>query len=449
MRDGLLIRGGHVVTMDEGRRELAGGWIAVRDGAIAAVGEAGEEPPAERFGRVVEAGGCVVAPGLVNAHQHLWYTLFRGLGEGLALEGWLERLLFRLAPRIGRDELELTTRLGCAEMLATGTTSAFYHLVTRSDAADAAAIARAARECGFRLVVGKELRADDLADDLAAAEEALAALDGGLVSAGLVLETAPHWLARRTTTDRLVRRGHELAHARDLRISDHVATGAESGYRDWVRKTGRTDVEYLERLGVLDDRWLLVHAIWLDDADVGRVARSGATVVATPTSQAARGGGATPVARVLGRGGSAALGTDGPMVDTSVDMVEQAKALAAEQRQLAHDAAALGARAALELATRAAAEAIGLGALAGSLEPGKRADVAVFTLERPHVGVVHDPVVSLVTAARGADAVLVLVDGEPRVVDGGLVGVDYPALLAEAAGRARALVAEPATVVRA
>jgi D-glycero-D-manno-heptose 1,7-bisphosphate phosphatase len=135
--------------MDAGRRELPGGWVSIRDGLIEAVGDG--EPPAcdERF----DASGCVVCPGLVNAHQHLWYGLFKGLGEGLRLEQWLERLLFPLGALLEPADLVLATRLACVEMLSTGTTCAFEHSVTRTTPETALAVAAAARESGFRLVV--------------------------------------------------------------------------------------------------------------------------------------------------------------------------------------------------------------------------------------------------------------------------------------------------------
>jgi 5-methylthioadenosine/S-adenosylhomocysteine deaminase len=190
-------------------------------------------------------------------------------------------------------------------------------------------------------------------------------------------------------------------------------------------------VTHLHELGVLDEQWLLVHAIHLSDRDVELLDDAGAWVIDTPTSQAARGGGVTR-ARDLRR---VALGTDGPMVDTSVDMLEQAKALVHEQAQAALDPTRLDARAALAAATIDAAAAVGLSAEIGSLEPGKRADVAVFDLSSPHVGVVHDPVVSLVTAARGADAKHVLVGGRPRDLTG------YAELRDEATARGRELAA--------
>jgi 5-methylthioadenosine/S-adenosylhomocysteine deaminase len=393
--------------MDAGRRELPGGWVAIRDGAIEAVGD-GDPPPCDER---IDASGCVVCPGLVNAHQHLWYGLFRGIREGLTLERWLETLLFPLGQLLEPQDLVLATRLACLEMLATGTTCAFEHSVTRTTPETAIAVSEAAEEHGFRLVVGKELRAGDSLDE---ARE----LARRLRHPALVVETAAHWLARGTTTDELILGAHDLG----LRISDHAATGAPELY------AGR-DVEHLHELGVLDDRWLLVHAIHLSDTDVELLDASGAWVVDTPTSQAARGGGVTR-ARDLRR---FALGTDGPMVDASVDLLEQTKALLHEQAQAALDPTSLDARPALAAATIDAAHAIGLGAEIGSLEPGKRADLAIFDLDAPHVGVVHDPVVSLVTTARGADAKHVLVDGRPRDLGG------YRELRDEAAARASEL----------
>jgi 5-methylthioadenosine/S-adenosylhomocysteine deaminase len=393
--------------MDAGRRELPGGWVSIRDGLIEAVGDG--VPPA--CDEQLDASGCVVTPGLVNAHQHLWYGLFRGIRSGLTLERWLEELLFPLAALVEERDLVLATRLACMEMLATGTTCAFEHSVTRTSPETALAVAAAAADSGFRLVVGKELRAgDDLAE--------VAELTRRLPHPALVVETAAHWLARGTTTDELILAAHGLG----LRISNHAATGARELYAGG-------DVTHLHGLGVLDEQWLLVHAIHLSDRDVELLEDAGAWVIDTPTSQAARGGGVTR-ARDLRR---VALGTDGPMVDTSVDMLEQAKALLHEQAQAALDPRRVDARIALAAATTEAAAAVGLSAEIGSLEPGKRADIAVFDLSSPHVGVVHDPVVSLVTAARGADAKHVLVGGRPRELAG------YAELREEAAARGREL----------
>jgi 5-methylthioadenosine/S-adenosylhomocysteine deaminase len=127
------------------------------------------------------------------------------------------------------------------------------------------------------------------------------------------------------------------------------------------------------------------------------------------------------------------------MVDTSVDMLEQAKALLQHQHQAQLDPAAFSAREALDVATSGNARALGLDREIGSIELGKRADVAVFDLRGAHVGVVHDPIVSLVTAARGADARWVVADGVVRVDDGRLVDSDYAAVRADAVEAARRL----------
>ncbi|MGH9102362.1 MAG: amidohydrolase family protein [Acidimicrobiales bacterium] len=432
-RGSLLIRSGHVATMDDELGELPGGFVTVRDGAIGEVGPGSRCPEPGSFDRTVDASGCVVMPGLVNTHQHCWYTLFRGLGEGLALEAWLERMLFPLSRRMAAADLVLATRLGCLEMLATGTTCAFEHSVISTDTETTLAVARAARDVGVRMVIGKELRAD-LPSSL---EDAGAILADGGAHAGLVIETAQHWLARGATTDGLIVAGAELARRHGVPVSDHVATGSRQGYSRQVAAAGMTDVGVLQRLEVLDEHWLLVHGIWLDDADGELIAASGATVVDTPTSHAARAGGVTPCARLHVQGARLALGTDGPMVDASVDMLEQAKSFLGEQRQSTLDASAFDARSALRMATIHAARAVGLDHEIGSLAAGKRADIAIFDLSGPHIGVVHDPLVSLVGAGRGADARWVLVEGRALVDDGQLLtGDDLREIRDEARSRA-------------
>lgn len=142
---------------------------------------------------------------------------------------------------------------------------------------------------------------------------------------------------------------------------------------------GRTDIEFLHRLGVLDQKWILAHAINARDRDIELIAQSGASVSHTPTSESARGGGTNPVRHFREAGVLVALGSDGPMVDTSVDMVEQMKSVVLFQNQIHFDPSAMTPLEALEMSTIEAARAVGLDDRLGSIEPGKRGDVAIST----------------------------------------------------------------------
>ncbi len=445
-----LIEGGVVATMDAGRSRYDHGWVLVRDGVIAGVGDAPTRPDAADVDERIDAGGCIVVPGLVNAHQHHWYSLFKGLGAGMLLEQWISDLLLPAGAALTSADLEIASWLSCLEMLGGGTTTCLNHSVTRSDDAAVAATLQPVVESGMRQLFAKEVRPDGLEDELALAQALHGRWNGaanGRIALGLVVETSAHWVAVGACSEELVLRADALAARLGMRVSDHIAGGTmsrEHGYLRFVLETGRTDVEYLHQLGVLDDKWVLAHALNARDRDIELTAASGATVVHTPTSEASRGAGIAPIRRYRDAGARVALGSDGPMVDTSVDMIEQMKATILLQNQLHLDPSAVVAEDALAMATIEAAAALGLDAQIGSLEPGKRADVAVFDLEQPHCAVHHDPVAALVHSARGSDVRWVLVDGEPLVREGAFVRHDRDAVRAivgEARARAHELLA--------
>jgi 5-methylthioadenosine/S-adenosylhomocysteine deaminase len=424
----LLVEGGHVFAADAGGREFPDGYVLVRGDVIEAVGPA-SEAPAEADERI-DASGCVVVPGFVNTHQHPWYCLFKDLGSGMLLEQWIGNLLEPTARAMGPAELEVSSRLAALEMIASGTTACVNHSVTRTDLDAVEATLRPIAESGMRQMFCKEVRPDPLEDELALAEEVHRRWHGaadGRLTVGLVIECTAHWVAMGTSSEELILRGHELAGRLGAPISAHVAGGTMSrdqGYLKAVLRTGRTDVEFLHGLGVLDERWLLAHAIHLRDRDIELVAAAGAPISHTPTSESARGGGITPVKRMRDAGINVVLGTDGPMVDTTVDMVEQMKAVGLFQNQVHNDHSAVPPRQALRMATIDAARAVGLDGQIGSLEPGKQADIAVFDLDVPWAGVWRDPVATLVHSLRGRDVRWLSVAGEVLVRDGRLTRVD-------------------------
>jgi 5-methylthioadenosine/S-adenosylhomocysteine deaminase len=267
----------------------------------------------------------------------------------------------------------------------------------------------------------------------------------GRIGIAFVIETTAHWVAMGTCSEELVVHGHELASRLGVHVSSHVAGGTMSrdqGYLKFVRETGRTDIEFLHRLGVLDDRWLLAHCIYPRDRDIQLLATAGVSVSHCPTSESSRGAGITPVRRMLDAGIRVSLGSDGPMVDTSVDMVEQMKAVRLFQNQLRLDPSAVTPEQALRMATIEGARSIGMEARIGSLESGKQADIAVFDLEQPASAVAHDALGVMVHSLRGRDVRWLFVAGEALVDDGKLARFDADAtraIIAEARARANEL----------
>jgi len=428
-----LIANGHVICVDPARNIFSDGFIAIDGTDIVAVGPTAQMPPANTFDQVIDAGGCLVLPGLINMHQHHWYTLFKGLADGYLLEDWVANFLLPLSRQLGPEAMRVSSAVAAMEMLATGTTCSFNHSVTTTDAERLAASIEPQCELGIRQVYGKELRCKtpgnpdhplSLEESLAAFEEEYRRWHGahkGLARFGMVIESNAHWCAAGMSTEDLICRGYDLAKALDLRISTHIASGTfslEKGFLKYLRETGRTDVRYLMQLGLLDRHWLLIHGIHNTELDLEQMASVGATLVYTPTSEAIRGGGITPAANASRAGINVALGTDGPMVDYSVDMVEQMKACMLMQHVRHLDPTRISAERALEMATINAAKALGLENEIGSLEVGKRADIAVFDLRKPYIGVLHRPLSNFICAGKGSDARVVLVNGEIVYRDG-------------------------------
>jgi 5-methylthioadenosine/S-adenosylhomocysteine deaminase len=407
--------------------------VAIERPRITAVGPSDAAPAADGFDEVIDATGCIVLPGLVNMHQHHWYTLFKGLADGYLLEDWVSEFLLPLSHHLTPEAMRVSSCVAGMEMLATGTTCSLNHSVTTTTPELVAASIEPQRELGLRQVYAKELRCRtpgnprhplDLDDSLAAFEDEARRWDGasdGRVRFAMVIESNAHWVAAGMSTEEMIGRGCELARKMRLRISAHIAGGTfslEKGFLKYLRETGRTDVRYLMQLGLLDRHWILIHGIHVTELDIEHMARTGCSLVYTPTSESMRGGGIGPIANAQRAGVNVALGTDGPMVDYSVDMVEQMKACTLMQHVRHLDPTRMPAERTIEMATINAARALGLEQEIGSLEAGKRADVAIFDLDKPYVGVLHRPVSSFLYAGKGSDARAVLVDGKTVYRDG-------------------------------
>ena len=428
-----LIRDGYVVTVDPDRNVYPGGFAVIEGTDITGVGPEDAAPAADGFDDVIDASGCLVLPGLINMHQHHWYTLFKGLADGYLLEDWVTQFLLPLSAQLSPDAMRVSSYVAGLEMLSTGTTCSLNHSVTTTSPAHVAATIEPQRELGIRQVFGKEMRCktpgnphhpldlDAALDDFRTTCEEWDGSGGGLVRMAMALESNAHWVAAGMSTETLIKKGYDLARDLDIKITAHISGGTfalEMGFLKYLRETGRTDTRYLMQLGILDETWLMIHGIHVTELDLEHMALTGASFVYTPASEAVRGGGIGPAANAARAGVNTALGTDGPMVDYSVDMIEQMKVATLMQHNRHLDPTRMPVERTLEMATINAANALGLGDEIGSIESGKRADIAIFDMIKPHIGVLHRPLSNFVSAGRGADAKAVLVNGKIVYQDG-------------------------------
>lgn len=396
-RADILIRGGHVLTMDDGFTELADGAVAVTGGRIAAVGPraaaAGTSAATE-----IDGAGTIVMPGLVNTHCHAAMVLFRGLADDRDLDGFLQRVWAAEAAFVTPETVELGATLGAAEMALGGIThfvDMYWH--------PAATIA-AARRIGLSLTTGPVFVGFDGVDQLpwpdrlAAAEDFLST---HRAAPDLQIMAMPHSCY---TLD-AARLAEVAAFAGRHGIGIH-AHGAESPSEMALvasQHGGGRPVGVFDRAGVFDHAPLIAHAVHLDDAEIARLAAAGASVSHCPLSNAKLASGTARIGALARAGIAVSLGTDGAASGNDLDLWKAMRHAGFMQSLATGDPSALPARSLVALATIQGARALGLGRDFGSIEPGKRADIAVISLDAPHMVPVYDPYSALVNAAGRED----------------------------------------------
>jgi 5-methylthioadenosine/S-adenosylhomocysteine deaminase len=448
-----LIKNGYVITVDHRRNVYPGGFVLINGSKIESVGSSAEGGAVDR---TIDAHGMVVIPGLINAHQHFYYHLFKGLGHGLLLEDWFPHLVFPVLPHLTDDDMELTSYLAAIEMLSTGTTCCLNHLRTTTSEALLRRISEPTAEIGLRQVIGKEVQCRlpgnprhprNITEEIAYVEDLIPRWKKkheGLTRICLVAECASVFVEQKLTSEELLVESKKLADRHGLKLAAHISGGTlsfDKSYLQILRRTGQTDAQMLMQMGLLDSSWILVHGINCTATDLRLIANSGASLIYCPTSEAVRGGGIGPAAPAIAAGVNVALGSDGPMVDDSVDMIEQMKACSFLQGVKHLDPTIMPPERCIEMATINAAKAIGLDDEIGSLEPGKLADIAIFDLDTPHSSPATNPIASLVFSARGPDAHTVFVNGREVIRDHRLTTfAEMQSVFARARARAQEIV---------
>lgn len=451
----VLLTNGYVVTVDPERRVFERGWIAIEDDRIAGLGDM-DELGDRQADEVIDLGGKLTMPGLVNGHNHHWASLFKNTGEGLLLEEWLDQVTLPLMFQLSNDDLRCAAYLGAIEQIRTGTTCSLNHVVNVNDADSIAAMVEPVVEVGIRQLVTKELRDTpsppfstaypanehirSREEEIQLAEEIIDRFEGtgGLIHMGLAIETGANWMLHNATSDEIILEGVELAKRRNLKITNHCSAGTPwLSIKEFEQATGGGDIDYLAQLGALSDRWVFIHVLHLKARELDHIARCGASVVTNPVSNAYSCDGIPPMRALIEAGFTIGLGSDGAYVNCSMDMVEQMKFAALIGNVTHYDPTLMTAERVIEWATIGSARAMGLDHLIGSLEVGKKADIVAFDLDKAHATVANRPVAALVFSAHGTDADTVLVDGKVVMRGGELVFAGEREVLVEATARAR------------
>ena len=419
-----------VVTMDAGR-EVRGGWVAVDDGFVVGIGSPGTEPPARR---AISANGCLVTPGLVNTHHHIYQNLTRSFAPavGSGLFDWL-RILYPHWALLDEEAVYLSTFVGLAELALGGCTTTTDHLyVHPAGAGDllSAEIA-AAGEVGLRFhptrgsmsVSEKDggLPPDSVCEDedtiLAASEAAVSAHHDRSHGAMVRVALAP--CSPFTVSRQLMSATAELAERLDVRLHTHLAEDPDEDTY-CLERYGCRPVQFFEDVGWLTERSWVAHCVHPDASEVDRLGRAGVGVAHCPSSNLLLGTGMAPVAELRAAGAPVGLGCDGSSSADSASLWLEARTalLLARYRS---GATSMGARQALELATLGGAACLGRQDELGVLRPGAVGDLVCWRLDGPmFAGALSDPVEALLRCGP-ARAYHTVVAGRLVVEDGAVV----------------------------
>jgi cytosine/adenosine deaminase-related metal-dependent hydrolase len=437
-----LYTSGWIVTCDDAGTEHESGWLVVDGGVVAAVGS-GAEPDADER---VDLNGAVVTPGLVNTHHHLYQTLTRARAQQADLFNWL-RELYPVWAGIDADAEYAAARTGLAELALSGCSTVFDHhyVFPRGRTGLIEAEVQAALELGVRIVASRGsmdlgvsdggLPPDELVEDidaiLADTERLVAELHEPDAGARVQIAVAP--CSPFSVTKKLMTESALLARRLGLTLHTHLAeTVEEEAY--CMELYGANPVEYLTDLDWLGPDVWCAHCVHLSADDVSDFAASDTGVAHCPTSNLRLGAGVAPVRDYLDAGIRVGLGVDGSASNERGDLLNEVKQALLVARGRGGPTA-LTAREALRLGTRGGASLLGRDDI-GSLEPGRRADFAVWRTDGLELGGALDPVAGLVLSAPHRVDRLV-VEGEEVVRDGALVRADEDEIAREQRAQAR------------
>ncbi len=423
---GLVVRGGALWT---GWHLYPSGAVWAEDGEIRFAGDA-RDLPGEARGVEVDASGGVVIPGLVNLHTHAAMTLMRAAAEDLPLMRWLNERIWPAEERFEPGDVRVGTQLACMELVASGTTVLCDMYLAMDEVAEAVA------QAGIRGVLARGLAdVDPSAGERALAEsEAFFARWHGAAEGRIQVMLGPH--APYTCSPAYLRRVGELALRLGAGVHMHVSETLEE-----VESTraahGMTPVEMLRATGLDRCRLLLAHVTHPTPEDDVILAGLTGGVAHCPVSNLKLATGIAPVVRLRQAGVRVGLGTDGAGSATSLDMFPTIRLAALTAKVTTGDAGALPAREVLAMATREGARVLGLEDRIGTLEAGKRCDLAVVSLDRPGLEPAGDVLSLLVHGVTGQDVVVTVCDGRVVYDHGRFPGVD-PGPVTAAARRIQA-----------
>ena len=427
MPDDILITDCTLLPMTgEGPALVDKGFIAIKDGAISALGPMADLPESTEAERTIAGAGRLAMPGLVNTHTHAPMTLFRGMADDLPLMTWLNEHIFPAEARSVNPEMVYwCSRLAAAEMLLSGTTTVADGYFLEDS------VGQALAECGMRAVVAQgiiDFPAPGVPDPSENVAAAAAFIDRWQMKNRMITPAlfchSPYTCSADTLT-----RAKDVAYEKETLLFVHVAE-TRTEMEQVRRQHGMTPVRYLDSLGILDPDTVCVHCVWIDAEEIDMLAERGAKVSTCPQSNMKLASGRAPLRSMLTAGIAVGLGTDGCASNNTLDLFTEMYFCAALHNRQHSSPDQMPADIFLRMATMGGAAVLGLENILGSLAPGKKADLIL--LDRKGGGLqpyFHEDVLGY--GANGADVRDVIINGRLVVEDRRVLSFDVDETMAK------------------
>lgn len=432
-----ILKNAILITMDSRYNFYNPGAVAIMGDVILAAGAEADILRNYTAGEVVDCGGKVLMPGLVNAHTHVPMTLLRGLADDLRLDVWLLGYMMPVEREfVSPDFVRLGTSLACAEMIRSGITSFADMYYFEEDVAHATAEAGMRAMCSQTILKFPTPDAGSYEESLAYAREYIQRWKNHPL---VIPSVAPH--APYTCTDEILRASAALAIEFDVPLHIHIAETAME-VENMRREQGMPVVPYIKKLNLLDAKVLAAHCVHIDEGEMRTFQHYNTGVAHNPSSNLKLASGIAPIKKMIDTGLNVGIGTDGPASNNDLDMFEELRLASFLAKGSSGDPTALPARQTLAMATRIGAQAMHISHLTGSIEPGKRADMILVNLSAIHNSprFERDPqgvYSQIVYAAKAIDVTDVMVNGKWLMQDKQLKTLDEQELMRAAVDYAR------------
>jgi len=420
----LLIRNGSVLTMDPQGTLIETGAVAVSGDRIVKVEKEDALTASYQATKTIDAQGGIIMPGLVNTHTHAAMTCFRGLADDLPLMTWLNDYIFPAEAKLTFDIVYDGTRLACSEMILSGTTT-FCDMYLFEDA-----VAQAAKEAGMRAVVG-EVIYDFPSPNYGPVEEGLKYTEDLIEKWRddplITIAVEPH--SAYVCSPELLKNLRAIADRNGVPMVIHLAE-SEREVDDIRERYGRTPVSHLAEIGFLSSNLIADHCVALTPEDMALLKDFDVKIAHNPESNMKLASGIAPIPELLKHGITVGIGTDGCASNNNLDMLQEIDTVAKLHKVHTLDPTVMDAMTVIKMATIDGARVLGIGDITGSLEAGKKADIIVIDIRRPHLIPMYNIYSHLVYAATGSDVVTSIVNGQVLMQDRVLTTLDVDEVIA-------------------